>query len=190
MTVITRETRETRVRVEINAGPGEGTIDTSVRFLDHMLRTFSRYAGLDLSVTARGDLPHHLIEDTAIAIGTALEQFRSAHTARYGDRTVPMDDALVHACIDLGGRPFYCGPLPSTLYDHWMRSFADHARATVHLRVLRGRDRHHIIEGAFKALGFAVRDALVESTALVSTKGSVQWNSLEAGGPRPLAPGP
>jgi imidazoleglycerol-phosphate dehydratase len=87
-----------------------------------------------------------------------------------------MDDALVHACIDLGGRPFYRGPLPSTLYDHWMRSFADNARATLHLRVLRGRDRHHIVEAAFKALGFAVRDALMTSGSVVSTKGAVQWS--------------
>jgi imidazoleglycerol-phosphate dehydratase len=175
MTVITRETRETRVRVEIKAGPGEGTIDTSVRFLDHMLGTLGRYAGLELSVTARGDLPHHLIEDTAIAFGAALEQFRAPRIARYGDRTIPMDDALVHASIDLGGRPFYRGPLPSTLYDHWMRSFADNARATVHVRVLRGRDRHHVIEAAFKALGLAVRDALVVNDGGMSTKGDVSW---------------
>jgi imidazoleglycerol-phosphate dehydratase len=190
MTVITRETRETRVRVELNAGPGEGTIDTGVRFLDHMLATFARYAGVELSVMARGDLPHHLIEDTAIAIGTALDQFRAERIVRYGDRTIPMDDALVHACIDLGGRPFYRGPLPSTLYDHWMRSFADHARATVHLRVLRGTDRHHIVEGAFKALGMALRDALVESSTLASTKGSVRWENAESSSPTPLAPGP
>jgi imidazoleglycerol-phosphate dehydratase len=175
MTVITRETRETRVRVEIGTGSGEGTIDTGVRFLDHMLATFARYAGLELSVTARGDLPHHLIEDTAIAMGAALEQALPARIVRYGDRTIPMDDALVHACIDLGGRPYYDGPLPSTLYDHWMRSFADHARATVHLRVLRGRDRHHVVEAAFKALGLAVRDALVTRGAVMSTKGAVRW---------------
>ena len=175
MTVITRETRETRVRVEIKRGPGEGTIDTSVRFLDHMLATLARYAGLELSVSARGDLPHHLIEDTAIAIGAALEQFRPPSIARYGDRTIPMDDALVHACIDIGGRPFYRGPLPSTLYDHWMRSFADHARATLHLRVLRGRDRHHVIEAAFKAVGLALRDALVVDETGMSTKGDVSW---------------
>jgi imidazoleglycerol-phosphate dehydratase len=173
MTVITRETRETRVRVEIGTGSGEGTIDTGVRFLDHMLATFARYAGLELSVTARGDLPHHLIEDTAIAIGAALEQALPARIVRYGDRTIPMDDALVHACIDLGGRPFYHGPLPSMLYDHWMRSFADNARATVHLRVLRGRDRHHIVEAAFKALGLALRQALEPAGAVFSTKGAV-----------------
>jgi imidazoleglycerol-phosphate dehydratase len=175
MTVITRETRETRVRVEIKQGPGEGTIDTSVRFLDHMLATLARYAGLELSVSARGDLPHHIIEDTAIAFGAALEQFRSPRIARYGDRTIPMDDALVHACIDIGGRPFYRGPLPSTLYDHWMRSFADNARATVHLRVLRGRDRHHVIEAAFKALGLSLSDALVVNDTGMSTKGEVAW---------------
>jgi imidazoleglycerol-phosphate dehydratase len=175
MTVMTRETRETRVRVEIKAGPGEGTIDSGVRFLDHMLATLARYAGIELSVTARGDLPHHLIEDTAIAIGAALEQFRSPRIVRFGDRTIPMDDALVHVCLDLGGRPFYRGPLPSTLYDHWMRSFADNAHASLHLRVLRGRDRHHVVEAAFKALGLALRDALVANEAGVSTKGDVSW---------------
>src|SRR5918992_2209843 len=186
MTVITRETRETRVRVEIGAGPGEGTIDNSVRFLDHMLATFARYAGLQLSVTARGDLPHHLIEDTAIAIGAALAQSAPQRIVRYGDRTVPMDDALVHACIDLGGRPFYRGPLPSTLYDHWMRSFADNARATVHLRVLRGTDRHHVVEAAFKALGLALREALADGGgdgAVFSTKGAVKMGD-EARGTR------
>ena len=77
----------------------------------------------------------------------------------------------------VGGRPYYEGPLPSGLYDHWMRSFADNARATVHLRVLRGEDRHHIVEAAFKALGFALREALTDSGSVFSTKGSV---ALEA----------
>ena len=94
-------------------------------------------------------------------------------SARYGDRTIPMDDALVHVALDIGGRPWYEGPLPSGLYDHWMRSFADNARATLHVRVIRGRDRHHIVEAAFKALGLALRDALVETGAVFSTKGSV-----------------
>ena len=83
-----------------------------------------------------------------------------------------MDDALVHAALDLGGRVFYRGPLPSALYDHWMRSFAEHAKATLHLRVLRGTDRHHIVECAFKALGFALREAWVETGAVFSTKGA------------------
>jgi len=87
-----------------------------------------------------------------------------------------MDDALVHCSLDLGGRPFYKGGLPSARYEHWMRSFADNARATVHLRVLRGRDRHHIVEAAFKALGLALRDAMHDDGAVFSTKGSVSFD--------------
>jgi imidazoleglycerol-phosphate dehydratase len=174
MTVIVRETRETQIRVELARGSGAATIDTGVPFLDHMLVTFASYSALDLTVRARGDLEHHTIEDVAIAVGTALAESLPETAARYGDRTVPMDDALVQAAIDLGGRPYYEGPLPSRMYDHWMRSFADNARATVHLRVLRGTDRHHIIEASFKALGLAVRDALVETGAVFSTKGRVK----------------
>jgi len=173
MTVIVRETKETTIRCELAPGTGEATVSTGEPFLDHMLVTFARYAGLDLAVRATGDLPHHLIEDVAICVGSALAAVLPATAARYGDRTLPMDDALVHCALDLGGRPYYRGPLPSTLYDHWMRSFSDHARATLHLRVLRGRDRHHVVEAAFKALGLAVRDALADSGAVFSTKGSV-----------------
>jgi imidazoleglycerol-phosphate dehydratase len=75
--------------------------------------------------------------------------------------------------VDIGGRAFYRGPLPSKMYDHWMRSFADSARATIHIRVLRGRDRHHIVEASFKALGLALRAALADGGAVFSTKGSV-----------------
>jgi imidazoleglycerol-phosphate dehydratase len=182
VTTVKRETRETRVRVEILAGSGEGTIDTGVPFLNHMLVTLARYAGLDLAITARGDLRHHLIEDVAITLGMALRRHLPANAARYGDRTIPMDDALVHVALDLGGRPYYQGPLPSTLYDHWMRSFADHAGATLHVRVLRGRDRHHIVEAAFKAVGLGIRDALVDTGAVFSTKGAIQWEDASVTG--------
>jgi imidazoleglycerol-phosphate dehydratase len=138
-----------------------------------MLTTLARYSGLDLSVSARGDLRHHIIEDVAIATGAALADFLPETAARYGDRTVPMDDALVHCALDLGGRAYYRGPLPSSLYDHWMRSFADNAKATLHLRVLRGSDRHHIVEAGFKALGFAIRQAIAEGESVFSTKGAV-----------------
>jgi imidazoleglycerol-phosphate dehydratase len=179
MTVIVRETKETQIRVELTRGTGQARVDTSVPFLDHMLVALARYAGVDLDVQARGDLRHHLIEDVAIAIGAAVAAFAPATAARYGDRTIPMDDALVHVALDIGGRPWYEGPLPSALYDHWMRSFADNARATLHVRVIRGRDRHHVVEAAFKALGLALRDALVETGAVFSTKGAI---SLRAEG--------
>lgn len=174
MTVIVRETRETQIRVELSHGTGQSSVDTGLVFLDHMLVTFARYAGVDLTVHARGDHKHHTIEDVGIALGASLAGFVPKTAARYGDRTIPMDDALVHVAVDLGGRPYYEGGLPSDLYDHWMRSFADNARATVHLRVIRGSDRHHVVEAAFKALGLAVRDALVETGAVFSTKGSVR----------------
>lgn len=173
MTVVVRETKETNIRCELTRGAGRATVSTGQPFLDHMLVAFARYSGLDVSIQATGDLPHHLIEDVAICLGAAVAGLLPATAARYGDRTVPMDEALVHCALDLGGRPFYRGPLPSSLYDHFMRSFSDNARATLHLRVLRGTDRHHIVEGAFKALGFAVRDAFVDSGAVFSTKGSV-----------------
>ena len=171
--VVERVTRETDIRAEVSRGTGCATADTTQPFLDHMLVTLARYAGLDLSVTARGDLKHHLVEDVAIVMGTAVAGLATPTVSRYGDRTIPMDDALVQAVLDVGGRPYYQGPLPSGLYDHWMRSFAGHARATLHMRVLRGRDRHHVVEAAFKALGLAIRDALVESGAVLSTKGRV-----------------
>jgi imidazoleglycerol-phosphate dehydratase len=182
MTVVVRETRETAIRCELTRGSGEGkaTVSTGEKFLDHMLVTFARYSGLDVAVQATGDLPHHLIEDVAICVGAALSALLPATAARYGDRTIPMDDALVHCALDLGGRPFYRGPLPSRLYDHWMRSFADNAKATLHLRVLRGTDRHHIVEAAFKALGLAVRDALVDSGEVFSTKGGIALRIEEA----------
>ena len=173
MPVVQRKTTETEIRVEIVRGSGVARADTGLPFLDHMLVTLARYSGLDLRVEGRGDLRHHMLEDVAICVGAAVQALLPERAARYGDRTVPMDDALVHCALDLGGRVFYEGPLPSSLYDHWMRSFAEHARATVHLRVLRGHDRHHVVEAAFKALGLALRDALVEGDAVFSTKGSV-----------------
>ena len=177
MTVIIRETKETRIRVQLEQGTGASDVQTGAPFLDHMLVTLARYSGLDIAVTATGDLRHHLIEDVAIAVGGALAAMLPPTAARYGDQVIPMDDALVHVAIDVGGRAYYRGPLPSTLYDHWMRSFADHAKATLHIRVLRGRDRHHVVEAAFKALGMALREALTETGTVFSTKGAV---SLEA----------
>jgi imidazoleglycerol-phosphate dehydratase len=176
MTILLRETGETRVRVEFrgtaDATPGE--IGTTDEFLDHMLRTLARYAGAHLAVAAAGDLRHHLIEDVAITLGMALRAATPETCARYGDATVPMDDALVHVALDLGGRAYYEGPLPAGLYDHFMQSLAVNAAMTLHVRVIRGVDRHHIVEAAVKALGMALRQALTPAGAVFSTKGAVR----------------
>jgi imidazoleglycerol-phosphate dehydratase len=171
MTTLRRRTRETDVRVTIKPG-AESSSHTGIAFLDHMIVTLGRYGGVGLDVQASGDLPHHVLEDVAIVLGSALHAHTPATCARYGSALVPMDDALVQCAIDLGGRCYYRGPLPSTLYDHFMRSLACEARATMHLRVLRGRDRHHVVEAAFKALGLALRNALADTGAVLSTKGS------------------
>lgn len=173
MTTVVRETKETQIRIEVVRGKGVGQVDTGLKFFDHMLGTLARYAGLDLKLHARGDLRHHIMEDVAIALGTAVAQVVPATAARFGERTMPMDDALVQACIDVGGRFYYRGPLRNKLYDHWMRSFAEHSRMTLHLRILRGKDSHHVTEAAFKALGLALRDAMVDEGTVFSTKGSV-----------------
>ncbi len=174
MSSIVRETKETTIRVDLALEGGPIEVDTPYRFLTHMLETLARYAGFGLRLHARGDLRHHVIEDTAIAFGAGYAEAAAGPRVRYGHRVVPMDDALVECALDAGGRPYYEGPLPSSLYDHWMRSFADHARATLHLRVIRGSDRHHVVEAGFKALGGALSQAARPADRIRSTKGEVQ----------------
>jgi len=173
MSRIERETRETRIDLAVRPGGERIEVETGDRFLDHMLETLARYAGLELQVEATGDLHHHLVEDVAIALGAALAREVPETAARYGSFTVPMDDALVHAAVDVGGRPYYEGELPSGIYEHFLRSLADNLKATLHVRVLRGRDEHHVVEAAVKATGMALRRALREGGEVFSTKGSV-----------------
>jgi imidazoleglycerol-phosphate dehydratase len=174
VSALVRETAETRVRVRLERTGEPGAIATTSPFLDHMLTALARYAGIGLEVEARGDLRHHLIEDVAITLGLALRDEVPERCARYGWALVPMDDALVQVALDAGGRAWYRGPLPAKLYDHMLRSLADNAGLTLHVRVLRGRDRHHVVEAAFKAVGLALRQALVEGGAVFSTKGAVR----------------
>jgi len=172
----TRETRETRVRLglELDGSAEPARVDTGDTFLDHMLVTLARYAGVGLEVEAAGDLRHHLVEDVAITLGLALAESLPERCTRYGAATVPMDEALVQAAVDVGGRAYYEGPLPSALYDHFLRSLAINAAATLHVRVLRGTDRHHVVEAAVKAVGLALREALAPGQAVFSTKGAVR----------------
>lgn len=177
-----RKTKETTIRVEAAVGSGRSTVDTTVPFLDHMMTALAKYSGVDLSIKARGDLRHHIVEDVALTVGQAFAALVPKGAARYGERTVPMDDALVQAVIDVGGRPFYRGPIPSSFFEHWMRSFCDAGKFTLHIRVLRGEDRHHVVEAAFKALGFALAQALADTGSVFSTKGSVALRTKQRKG--------
>ena len=172
MTKLERKTGETIIRLALEKN-GEISVRTDDRFLTHMVETLARYAGLGLELDAGGDLRHHLVEDVGITLGLALRKETPETCARYGWAVVPMDEALVQAAVDLGGRPFYVGRLPSRLYEHFLQSLAVNLQATVHLRVLRGTDRHHMVEAAVKAFGLALRQAMAREEGVFSTKGSV-----------------
>ena len=181
MTRIERVTRETQIQLAVGRKEGTLAISTTEPFLDHMLVTLARYAGISLEIEATGDLRHHLVEDVAIALGTALRAEVPAQARRFGWALVPMDEALVQAAVDVGGRPYYVGKLPSNLYEHFLQSFAVNLGATLHIRVLRGRDRHHTVEAAVKATGLALRQALEVGDSVFSTKGSVSVTLSEEG---------
>jgi len=179
MSKLKRETKETSIVADVRIGRGEARVEVGDRFLAHMVETLARYASLDVDVEATGDLRHHLVEDVAIVLGLALRDEVPARAARYGWAQVPMDEALAEAAIDLGGRPYYVGRLPSKLYAHFLHSFATNLGATLHVRVLRGTDRHHRVEAAIKATGLALRQALAEGEVVFSTKGSVKLERLD-----------
>lgn len=173
-----RQTDETTVRVRLDLDGGDVTVDTTDDFVDHMLETLASYAGLGLEVEASGDLRHHVVEDVGICLGRTLrEAIGDTPVQRFGDRTLPMDDALVQVAVDLVERPYYDGDLPKRMLDHLLRSLATEARFTLHVRTIRGRDDHHVTEAAYKALGLALGDALVPADEVRSTKGRVREGS-------------
>jgi imidazoleglycerol-phosphate dehydratase len=177
MTTVRRTTNETDVTVELaihDPSPAVA-VSTTEPFFDHMVATLARYAGFSLAIRATGDLDHHLTEDVALTLGRAIAEATPQTCARYGTATVPMDDALVTASIDVGGRAHWGGSLPDPTYDHVLRSLATAAGATLHVVVARGTDPHHVTEAAFKAVGLALRLALAEGGTVFSTKGTVRW---------------
>lgn len=178
MSKLKRETRETQIVCEVRKGTGAATVNADDRFLVHMVETLARYASLDVTLDATGDLRHHLVEDVAITLGLALKDEIPAKAARYGWAVVPMDEALAEAAVDLGGRPFYVGRTPAKLYTHFLHSFATNLGATLHVRIVRGEDKHHMVEAAIKAVGLALRQALAEGDQVFSTKGSVALERL------------
>ena len=187
---IERATQETKVFVRLDLdGEGRAEIATGVGMLDHMLNQLARHGGLDLSVAAEGDLhvdAHHTVEDTAITLGRALNEALGdrAGIARFADRSVPLDEALIHVALDLSGRPYSAialdfpspmiGQLPSHMAIHFLETLAYEGRLALHVRQLAGRNDHHILEASFKGLGRALRDAVrVIEDGPPSTKGTL-----------------
>ena len=187
---VRRTTKETDVHVSLGLdGAGRAAVSTGVAFLDHMLELFARHGLFDLEVECRGDLEiddHHSVEDVAITLGQALAEALGdkAGINRYGAATVPMDEALCRAVVDLSGR-FYLvyevetrrqqiGNFSVELAEHFWRSFAEAARCNLHLDCLRGRNTHHILDGTFKAAARALCEAVARDPRVVgvpSTKG-------------------
>ena len=178
-TELSRETRETKIRLRLSIdGSGSCRCDVPDKFLRHMVETLVKYSGSDIELSARGDIEHHLIEDVAIAIGRGYrEAMGERPVQRIASATVPMDEALVQATVDLIERPYVHLELPDQMYEHFIRSFAMELKATVHTVVLRGKDRHHITEATFKALGLALKDAMAPADSLLSTKSVVRWRT-------------
>lgn len=188
---VSRNTSETRITVALDIdGTGKSSIKTGIAFLDHMLELFSRHGYFDVAISVDGDIDvdnHHTNEDTAISLGDAFKKALSKKQGicRYGSFYVPMDDVLVRVVLDISNRPHVCidgfpqiersyKPYNYTDCEHFLKSFAQSAGIDMHVSVLKGRDRHHIIEAVFKALARALDQATKVDTrnmSVPSTKG-------------------
>jgi len=173
---LVRTTRESDIHVDLNLdGSGKFDVECDIQFLKHMVETLARYSSVDIRMTATGDNDHHLIEDVAITLGTAFRQaIGDVPIERMATFTIPMDDALVMASIDLVDRPFAEVDCQDVLYHHFFRSFSMSLRCTLHIMQVRGYDEHHLVEASFKALGRALKDALKIRESELSTKDSVK----------------
>ena len=189
---VERATKETKVLVELELdGSGEATAATGVPFFDHMLAQLGKHAGFDLRIEAAGDLEvdaHHTVEDVGIALGDALKEALGdkAGITRYGFAVVPMEEALVRVALDLSGRPHLShdvpvqadaiGEYPPHLTNEFLRALCNRAGITLHVKLLDGSDPHHIVEGEFKALAYALGSACAPSGrgGAPSTKGVLE----------------
>ena len=191
---VERSTKESKILVQLDLdGTGKVEVSTGVPFYDHMLTSLGTHAAFDLTVQATGDVEvdaHHTVEDVAIVLGQALRQALGdkAGVRRFGDAWIPMDEALAHAAVDVSGRP-YCvhtgepeslvtftvgGNYPTVLNRHVFESLAFHAQIALHVRVLYGRDPHHVTEAEYKAVARALRAAVERDprvAGIPSTKG-------------------
>jgi imidazoleglycerol-phosphate dehydratase len=189
---VERKTRETSVAVSLRIdGTGIAEVATGVPFLDHMLDSFSRHGFFDVKIAAQGDLhidEHHTVEDVGIVLGRAFRQALGdgAGIARFGEATVPLDEALCSAVVDISGRPYLAydlaikqervGGFQTELVQDFMKALADNLGMNLHLKLHSGRNPHHVIEAAFKALARAMDRATAMETrvsGVLSTKGSL-----------------
>ena len=190
MAELNRKTNETDISLRICLDGGASEIDTGVGFLDHMLTLFAKHGGFDLTLTCVGDTyvdDHHTVEDVAICLGRAMREAAGdcRGICRYGDITLPMDDALMLCAVDFGGRAYLgfavdipaakVGNFDTELFEEFLAAFVREAGCNLHMRKLAGSNSHHIIEGGFKALARALRKALAQDALLAdelpSTKG-------------------
>ncbi|HCD37062.1 imidazoleglycerol-phosphate dehydratase HisB [Chlorobium phaeovibrioides] len=183
-----RKTQETDITISISLdGTGSSSIESGIGFLDHMLTSFSRHSGIDITLQCQGDLvvdDHHTVEDIAIVLGGAITEALGEKRGirRYGWAMIPMDEALARCAVDLGGRscsvfraefsrPLIEG-LSTEMVEHFFTSLAGSMNANIHIAILEGRNTHHKIEAIFKAFAYAMKDAIkVEGNAVPSTKG-------------------
>ena len=193
---IARTTKESSIELTLDLdGTGESNASTGVPFYDHMLASLAKHSLIDLSVRATGDIDvdvHHTVEDTAIVLGQALREALGDKTgiSRFGDATVPLDEALVLAVVDVAGRPYVVhegepegqqyvligGHFSGSMTRHVLESLAYNAGLCLHVRVLAGRDPHHIVEAQFKAVARAVRAAIALDERVIgipSAKGAL-----------------
>ena len=189
---VARHTRETDIAITLDLdGTGAADVRSGVGFLDHLLAAFAHHGLFDLAVRATGDLEvdeHHTVEDVALVLGSAFAEALGdrAGIVRFGEASIPMDEALATAVVDVGGRPYAVvdlpfhgervGALPTQLVEHALEAFARTSGTTLHVRGT-GRNDHHLAEAAFKALARALRAAVAEDPrragAVPSTKGSL-----------------
>ncbi len=183
-----RKSKETQLSAKVELeGRGRAEVSTGLPFVDHMLEQISRYGGFDLRLRGAGDAqvdPHHLTEDAGIVLGQALSEALGDRDGivRFGAAYAPLDESLARVVIDLGRRPYLSynvalrgriGTLESEVLEEFWRAFSIHAGATIHVDVIRGRNRHHMAEATFKALGLALRAAMAPSgsAGVPSSKG-------------------
>ncbi|MEI8032340.1 MAG: imidazoleglycerol-phosphate dehydratase HisB [Chlorobiaceae bacterium] len=186
---VSRKTQETDITVTVTLdGTGTSTVDSGVVFLDHMLTNFSRHSGFDLSLNCKGDLEvddHHTVEDIALVLGSAINEALGGKKGiqRYGWAIIPMDEALARCVVDLGGRSFsvfkaefrrsVIQGFSTEMVEHFFLSLAGSLKANIHVAVLEGQNTHHKIEAIFKALAYAMKQAVaVTGTGIPSTKGA------------------